>query len=99
MKILLRPWRVSDAAVCAALADDDGVSAEAVRRMCVLGLAKWDIVHIFTEPFSRNRASCCALEKNGFLCKRNKAAERLHARRAAGQRDVRIDKNTIKHIK
>ena len=43
-----------------------GVATEAVRQMCALGFAEWDIVRIFAEPFSRNRASCRVLEKNGF---------------------------------
>ena len=141
MNILLRPWRETDAAACAALADDEGVAAnlcdvfphpyteqdardfialclaadpdemlscavevdgvfagsvtltrgtdvarksaelgywfgrpfwgkgvatEAVRQMCATGFGAWDIVRIFAEPFSRNRASCRVLEKNGF---------------------------------
>ncbi len=141
MNILLRPWRETDAAACAALAGDEGVAAnlrdvfphpyteqdardfialclaadpdealfravevdgafagsvtltcgtdvarksaelgywfgrpfwgkgvatEAVRQMCATGFAEWDIVRIFAEPFSRNRASCRVLEKNGF---------------------------------
>ena len=156
MNILLRPWRETDAAACAALAGDEGVAAnlrdvfphpyaeqdardfialclaadpdemlscvvevdgafagsasltrgadvarrsaelgywfgrpfwgkgvatEAVRQMCARGFAAWDIVRIFAEPFSRNRASCRVLEKNGFqhegtkrlsVCKRGK---------------------------
>ena len=43
-----------------------GVATEAVRQMCATGFAEWDIVRIFAEPFSRNRASCRVLEKNGF---------------------------------
>lgn len=43
-----------------------GVATEAVRRMCELGFAAWDIVRIYAEPFSRNRASCRVLEKSGF---------------------------------
>ncbi len=58
-----------------------GVATEAVRQMCARGFAAWDIVRIFAEPFSRNRASCRVLEKNGFqhegtkrlsVCKRGK---------------------------
>ena len=123
MDILLRPWRETDAAACAALADDEGVAANlrdvfpypyteqdargfialclaadldkalycavevdgafagsisltrggdiarksaAVRHMCAQGFAQWDIVRIFAEPFSCNRASCRVLEKDGF---------------------------------
>lgn len=44
-----------------------GIATEAVRRMCTLAFAEWDIVRIFAEPFSRNRASCRVLEKNGFV--------------------------------
>ena len=43
-----------------------GIATEAVRQMCARGFAAWDIVRIFAEPFSRNRASCRVLEKNGF---------------------------------
>ena len=43
-----------------------GIATEAVRQMCATGFAEWDIVRIFAEPFSRNRASCRVLEKNGF---------------------------------
>lgn len=58
-----------------------GVATEAVRQMCARGFAEWDIVRIFAEPFSCNRASCRVLEKNGFqhegtkrlsVCKRGK---------------------------
>ena len=58
-----------------------GVATEAVRQMCALGFGEWDSVRIFAEPFSRNRASCRVLEKNGFqhegtkrlsVCKRGK---------------------------
>lgn len=141
MDILLRPWRETDAAACAALADDEGVAANlrdvfpypyteqdahdfialclaadpgkalycavevdgafagsisltrggdiarksaelgywfgrpfwgkgvataAVRQMCAQGFGTWDIVRIFAEPFSCNRASCRVLEKDGF---------------------------------
>ena len=44
-----------------------GIATEAVRQMCARGFAAWDIVRIFAEPFSRNRASCRVLEKNGFM--------------------------------
>ena len=43
-----------------------GIATEAVRQMCATGFGAWDIVRIFAEPFSRNRASCRVLEKNGF---------------------------------
>ena len=43
-----------------------GIATEAVRQMCARGFVAWDIVRIFAEPFSRNRASCRVLEKNGF---------------------------------
>ena len=43
-----------------------GVATEAVRQMCARGFGEWDIVRIFAEPFSHNRASCRVLEKNGF---------------------------------
>jgi len=43
-----------------------GVASEAVRQMCGIGFAKWDIVRIYAEPFSRNAASRRVLEKNGF---------------------------------
>lgn len=141
MNIVLRPWRESDAAACAALANDEivaanlrdvfphpyteqnardfialcfaadpdealfravevngafagsvsltrgadvarksaelgywfgrpfwgkGIATKAVRQMCARGFAAWDIVRIFAEPFSCNRASCRVLEKNGF---------------------------------
>ena len=51
-----------------------GVATEAVRQMCALGFGEWDIVRIFAEPFSRNRASCRVLEKNGF---RHEGTKRL----------------------
>ncbi len=44
-----------------------GIAAEAVRQMCGTGFAAWDVVRIYAEPFSRNRASCRVLEKNGFV--------------------------------
>ena len=43
-----------------------GVATEAVRQMCARGFGEWDIVRIFAELFSHNRASCRVLEKNGF---------------------------------
>lgn len=58
-----------------------GIATEAVRQMCAFGFGEWDIVRIFAEPFSCNRASCRVLEKNGFqhegtkrlsVCKRGK---------------------------
>lgn len=45
-----------------------GIAAEAVRQICALGFAQWDIVRIFAEVFADNRASCRVLEKNGFVC-------------------------------
>lgn len=45
-----------------------GIAAEAVRQICALGFAQWDIVRIFAEVFANNRASCRVLEKNGFVC-------------------------------
>lgn len=45
-----------------------GIAAEAVRQICALGFAQWDIVRIFAEVFANNRASCRVLEKNEFVC-------------------------------
>ena len=43
-----------------------GIMTRAVREMCALGFAAWDIVRIHAEPFARNAASRRVLEKAGF---------------------------------
>ena len=43
-----------------------GYAAEAVRQVCDHVFENSDILRIFAEPFSRNRASCRVLEKAGF---------------------------------
>ena len=45
-----------------------GIMTEAVRRICVYTFAETDIVRIYAEVFSPNRASQRVLEKCGF-CK------------------------------
>ena len=44
-----------------------GIMTEAVRQMCRMGFARWDIVRIYAEPFARNARSRAVLEKNGFV--------------------------------
>lgn len=43
-----------------------GIMTEAVRQTCRYVFDKSDIVRIYAEPFSCNRASCRVLEKAGF---------------------------------
>lgn len=44
-----------------------GVCTRAVRNACAAVFATTDIVRIYAEPFSTNKASCRVLEKAGFL--------------------------------
>ena len=44
-----------------------GIATEAVRKACNLVFENTDIIRIFAEPFSRNKASCRVLEKAGFV--------------------------------
>ncbi|NLW78744.1 MAG: GNAT family N-acetyltransferase [Ruminococcaceae bacterium] len=44
-----------------------GVCTKAVSDACAAIFATTDIVRIFAEPFSANKASCRVLEKAGFL--------------------------------
>ncbi len=43
-----------------------GIGTEAVKRICGFIFENTDIIRIFAEPFSYNKASCCVLEKSGF---------------------------------
>ena len=43
-----------------------GIATEAVRQMCEMVFAQWDVVRLFAECFARNTASHRVLEKNGF---------------------------------
>ncbi len=43
-----------------------GVMSEAVRQMCAFVFENSDIVRIFADPYSHNKASCRVLEKAGF---------------------------------
>lgn len=43
-----------------------GVCTQAVRQACAHIFTHTDIVRIFAEPFSTNKASCRVLEKAGF---------------------------------
>lgn len=43
-----------------------GIMTAAVREICRLGFAQWDIVRIYAEPFARNAGSRRVLEKAGF---------------------------------
>ena len=43
-----------------------GIMTAAVKEICRLGFARWDIVRIYAEPFARNAGSRRVLEKSGF---------------------------------
>ncbi len=43
-----------------------GIMTEAVRRVCAYVFENSNIIRIYAEPFSYNRASCRVLEKAGF---------------------------------
>ena len=43
-----------------------GIMTRAVREMCALGFAAWDIAGIHAAPYARNAASRRVLEKAGF---------------------------------
>lgn len=43
-----------------------GIMTEAIKRICKIGFEKLDIVRIYAEPFSHNKASQRVLEKAGF---------------------------------
>ena len=43
-----------------------GIMTEAVKQICDYVFEKSDIIRIYAEPFSYNRASCRVLEKAGF---------------------------------
>lgn len=43
-----------------------GIMTAAVKEMCALGFADWDIVRIHAEPYARNTGSRRVLEKAGF---------------------------------
>ena len=45
-----------------------GIATEAVSKACRFVFGNSDIIRIFAEPFSRNKASCRVLEKAGFVC-------------------------------
>lgn len=44
-----------------------GIATEAVEKACNYVLSNTDIIRIYAEPFSRNKASCRVLEKAGFV--------------------------------
>lgn len=44
-----------------------GIVTSAVKEACDYVFEHTDIVRIYAEPFSRNRASCRVLEKAGFI--------------------------------
>ncbi len=46
----------------------NGYVTEAVRLACDFVFENTDIIRIFAEPFAYNNASCCVLEKAGFIC-------------------------------
>ncbi len=43
-----------------------GIATRAVKKACKYVFENTDVVRIYAEPFSRNRASCRVLEKAGF---------------------------------
>ncbi len=43
-----------------------GIGTEAVKSICKFIFENTDIIRIFAEPFSYNKASCRVLEKSGF---------------------------------
>lgn len=43
-----------------------GVMTEAVRQICRMAFARFDLLRIFAEPFAENRGSRRVLEKAGF---------------------------------
>lgn len=43
-----------------------GIMTEAVKQMCSLGFARWEVVRIFAQPYAQNLASRRVLEKAGF---------------------------------
>lgn len=43
-----------------------GIVSAAVRECCRRAFAETDLLRIFAEPFSTNKASCRVLEKSGF---------------------------------
>ena len=43
-----------------------GIMTEAVKQVCAYIFSDTDIIRIFAEPFSYNKASCRVLEKAGF---------------------------------
>ncbi len=43
-----------------------GIMTEAVTQVCRYVFENSDIIRIYAEPFSRNKASCRVLEKAGF---------------------------------
>ncbi len=43
-----------------------GIATEAVGKICRYVFENTDLVRIFAEPFSYNKASCRVLEKNAF---------------------------------
>ena len=43
-----------------------GVMTQAVREICRMGFARWDIGRIYAEPYARNAGSRRVLEKAGF---------------------------------
>lgn len=44
-----------------------GIATSAVKQICKYIFDHTDIIRIFAEPFSYNKASCRVLEKSGFL--------------------------------
>ena len=44
-----------------------GLMTEAVKQICSYIFDKSNIVRIYAEPFSYNKASCRVLEKSGFI--------------------------------
>ena len=45
-----------------------GIGTDAIKQTCSYIFENTDIIRIFAEPFSYNKASCRILEKSGFQC-------------------------------
>ena len=46
---------------------NNGIATCAVKKICKFIFENTDIIRIYAEPFSRNKASCRVLEKAGFV--------------------------------
>lgn len=47
---------------------NNGIATNAIKLVCRYIFENTDIIRIYAEPFARNKASCRALEKAGFVC-------------------------------